>query len=98
MKRNVWLGVYALGVAALLIFVLTGCATPQPPEPVIRTVTVEVPIAVHCRPDVGAEPDYADVTTAPDMFQAVARLRANFILATARIGVLHTALKGCRGE
>lgn len=39
-------------------FSLAACAT-KPPEPVVRTVTVQVPIRVPCKPTVPAVPTYA---------------------------------------
>jgi hypothetical protein len=45
--------------------VLAGCAAIPVPEPIVRTVTVEVPVFAACVPDnLGANPGYPDTDDA----------------------------------
>jgi hypothetical protein len=51
-------------IAAVIALTLAACqSTPSvPPEPIIKTQIVEVPVPVRCnaKEQLGAEPDYAD--------------------------------------
>jgi hypothetical protein len=86
----------ALGLAAL--FLLAACA--HKPEPVIRTVTVTVPVAVPCKVNVGPEPEYADTDSAlraaPDLFSRVKLLLAGRIQRMQREAELNAAVRACR--
>lgn len=94
MKREALGG---LGAALLL----AGCATTAPPEPVVRTVTVEVPVAVQCVPPKTPEPPaYVDTDAAlkaaagpEDRFQLMA---AGRIQRIQRQAVTEPILKSCR--
>lgn len=62
-------------IALIAALALAGCATPKAPEPIVRTVTIEVPIRVACKTAPVAQPEYA---------KDVVDLRANiFDLAKA---------------
>lgn len=91
-----------IALALLVALFLTACGTTTPPEPVIRTITVNVPVPVKCAPNIGPGPDYPDTDEAlasvPDIFQGVAILKAGRILRIPRERELLAALKGCAGE
>lgn len=84
--------------AALL---LAGCATTAPPEPVIRTVEVRVPVAIQCVPKGMPEPPaYVDTDAAlksaagpEDRFQLLA---AGRIQRMQRQAVTEPILRTCR--
>jgi hypothetical protein len=82
----------------LICLLLAGCATQAP---VIKTVTVDVPIPVKCAPDVGADPAYPDTDAAilaEDNIIGLAKMyRAGRALRIAREAELKAALKGCTG-
>ena len=81
---------------------VTACASAPPPEPVIRTVEVAVPIATPCRVSVGPAPAYADsadaLRQAADIFDAMKLRAAGRAQRQAREAVLQAALDGCAGE
>ncbi len=95
------LGAFAplLGAFAL---VLSACASAPPREPVVRTVTVSVPIAIPCRPDLDAAPAYPDTAKAlkeaADLFERVKILLAGRELRIARVAAVEGALKACGAE
>lgn len=66
--------------AAIFMLLLVAACAAKPPEPVIKTVTVEVPVAAACLRDIGPEPIYADndaaLKAAPDLFTRVKLLLA----------------------
>lgn len=82
--------------------VLSGCGTTKaPPEPVIRTVEVKVPVAIACVPLGLAEPPaYVDTDAAlksaagpEDRFQLLA---AGRIQRAQRLAQVEPVIKGCR--
>ena len=76
------------------------CATPRPPT--VRTVEVQVPVAVPCDPGVPAAPAYPDtdeaLKTAPDLFERVKLLLAGRELRKAREAELEAGIRGCSGS
>ena len=80
---------------------LAGCATTTPPEPVVRTVEVRVPVAVQCVPKGTPEPPaYVDTDAAlkaaagpEDRFQLLA---AGRIQRIQRQAVTEPILRSCR--
>jgi hypothetical protein len=80
-----------------LALLLAGCATDQPGKIEIRTVNVPVPI--HCKPNLSKEPDYPDtdqaLRNAPNIFERVKLLLAGRKIRTARTNELETAITGC---
>lgn len=85
-----------LGLAALVI--LGGCATVSPVPPV-KTVTVDVPVAVHCNPVTGPDPEYPDsdaaLKAAPDLFTRVKLLLEGRLMRAEREHELQVALTAC---
>ena len=79
---------------------LVGCATPGA-EPVIRTVEVNKPVPVKCKPNIGPEPTYPDsdeaLAHAADVFAGVQLLSAGRLLRIAREVELMAALRACEG-
>jgi hypothetical protein len=77
---------------------LTACATAS--EPTIRTVRVEVPVAVKCATDPGPRPEYPDtdaaIAGAPNVFELAKLYRAGRGLRIAREAVLEASVAGCR--
>ncbi len=80
---------------------LAGCATTTPPEPVIITKEVLVPVAMDCVPKtLGPPPKYADskeaLLAAPgpeDRYQLLAAGREQRI---ARLGEVEPVITNCR--
>ena len=87
-------------VALACLLCLVACAPRLKPEPIVRTVTVQVPVPVPCRPDLGPEPEYADspeaLAAATDVFEAMKLRIAGRDQRHAREAVLRAALEGCR--
>ncbi len=89
-----------IAIAALM---LAGCAgkTP-PPEPIIQTIEVKVPVAVPCdaADKIGAAPAYPDsdgaLAAAADLYERVQRLLAGRTLRITREAALEAALNACR--
>lgn len=77
---------------------LGACAS-TPPEPVVKTQRVDVPVVVSCKPDIGSEPAYPDtpqtITTAPDIFVRVQLLLAGRLARIQREAELTAALAAC---
>lgn len=82
----------------ILTLILSGCAS-QPQEPVVRTVTVNVPVAAPCLKDIGPEPVYADtdaaLRAAPDLFTRVKLLLAGRLQRMDRDAKRAAADMGC---
>lgn len=81
------------------VLALAACATPSPPEPIVRVVEVKVPVPVYCDPQTGPEPAYADRPEAvadADIFDAVKAVLAGREQRMARDQVKTAALDGCR--
>ena len=91
------------GSALLAALLVAGCGSMPAPasEPAIVTKTVEVPVPVKCRPDLGPEPRYPDndaaLRGAADLFERVKLLLAGRELRIARDGEKTAALAQCRG-
>ena len=82
-----------------VLLTLGGCATT--PEPEIRTVTVNVPVAAQCVPkSVAAAPAYPDtddaLRSAPDAAARYLLLFAGRMLRAARLAELEPTVEGCR--
>jgi hypothetical protein len=77
---------------------LTACAST--PEPRIITKIVQVPIAVKCAVDPGADPVYADtpdaLKAAGDLFERVKLLLAGRAQRDGRLAELKASVAGCR--
>jgi hypothetical protein len=88
----------AIILIGLLVVLLTSCSS-QPQEPVIKTVTVNVPVAVPCRKDIGPEPVYADndaaLKAAPDLFTRVKLLLAGRLQRIDRDNKRQASIIGC---
>lgn len=80
--------------------VLTGCATTAA-EPRIEVRTVEVPVTVSCKVEIGPDPAYPDsdeaLRAAPNTFERVKLLVAGRLLRIAREREISAALKACTG-
>ncbi|MFZ5667977.1 MAG: hypothetical protein ACOY4K_00635 [Pseudomonadota bacterium] len=64
--------------AIMLAATLAGCATTTPPEPVVRTVEVKVPVPVPCEDRRPSEPEWPDT---PDAIREAAASGADAIMA-----------------
>lgn len=77
------------------------CACAKPPAPEIRTVTVQVPVAVPCAVEV-PDPVYSDtpeaLSSAPDIFERVKLLLAGREERAAHDQVEKAARAACNGE
>lgn len=89
---------------AALVLLISGCAhvTAPPPEPVIRTVEVKVPVAVPCKAldQLGpSEPAYPDtdnaLTSAANIFERVKLLLQGRAQRSARLEQYHAAKGSC---
>ncbi len=89
-------------ITVLSVAALTACAHTTPsPEPVVRTVTVNVPVAVTCVPaQLAAAPDYPDTAAklkaAQDAAERYQLVVAGRELRIARLGELEPVVAGCR--
>ena len=80
---------------------LAGCGAK--PEPVVRTVTVNVPVAIECVPVTLAEPpSYPDtddaLLAAPDAAERYRLLFFGRLLRNARLSEVESVILSCRGE
>lgn len=80
--------------------VLAGCHT-TPDEPIVRTVTVNVPVAVSCVPaNARVEPDFkisrADVAAAASPEERYRLTAAGFLERDAFVAEAVPVLRGCR--
>lgn len=93
--------------ALFAVLILAGCANS---EQVIKTVTVDVPVPVHCKPDVDPGASWKDDTgvehlgypdtaaalkAAPDLYVRVKLLLVGRSMRIQREAELSAALKGC---
>jgi hypothetical protein len=80
-------------------FTLSACTSAGGGVPTVRTL--DVPIAVPCRADIGPEPEWPDtdraLKSAPDLFARVRLLAAGRLLRIARDRELSAALEACAG-
>lgn len=88
--------------SAIALFLASCASTPAPlppPEPVIRTVTVDRPIPVPCVAGVPDEPAFPDsdmaLHAASDIFAGTKLLLAGRIERSDYIGKLRATLQGC---
>lgn len=85
-------------VLALASLALGACGTTA--EPRVQTVRVEVPVAVPCAKDPGADPAFSDtreaLAAARDIFEQARLLLAGRDQRDARLAELNAAVKGCR--
>ena len=89
---------FAVFLAAAL---LSGCAT-MPPDPVIVTKTVNVPVAVKCAPNPPpVKPDFAAmdaaIKAAPDIFETAKLIAIRELAHVGYEGEQEAALAGCTG-
>ena len=86
---------WSLALAALI---LAGCAS-APSQPAVVTKTVNVEVPVHCSPNIGPEPSYADtpeaIRAASDFGSRLKLVLAGRVQRIQRLGELLAALKGC---
>lgn len=107
-EPNVSFGfVAALFLLVALGFALSACAGGERPEPIIRTVEVQVPVddpacARAAVAQLGETPAYPDapaaLQAAADLFERVKLLLAGRELRDAREAALTDALKACASE
>lgn len=86
-----------------LALLIPACASTQtPPEPVVQTIEVRVPVAVPCVPDgVSEPPEYADSREAllaarDDPALAYALVQAGRDQRDARLAEIEPVIRGCR--
>jgi hypothetical protein len=85
-----------------LALLITACASTQtPPEPVVETVEVRVPVAVTCVPDgLSGPPEYADTVdallAAEDAAMRLALILAGRDQRIARLAALEPVIEACR--
>lgn len=83
----------------IIAVLLAGCAAAAPPEPVVKTVTVNVPVTVPCKKDIGPEPQYADtdaaLRAAPNLYERVRLLVAGRLQRIQREADRIAAYSGC---
>lgn len=88
-------------LAILAALALAGCGTTKPPEPIIRTVEVRVPVPVPCVIDV-LEPVYSDtpeaLRAAPDIFERVKLLMAGRMERAEFDNIERAARQACSGR
>lgn len=87
-------------LALLPLLALSACAT-TPPEPVIRTVEVKVPVAVACVPKtLAGPPTYPDTAqalkAAPGAADRYQLLAAGRLLRAQRLAEIEPVLEACR--
>lgn len=85
-----------------LVALLSACFGDQP-EPIVRTVTVKVPVAVSCTPaTLTAPPEYPDtdeaLRNAVDAAERYMLVAAGRMLRDARLGELEPVIQNCRSE
>ena len=86
-------------IIMLAALALAGCATTPPPEPSVRTVTVNVPVAEPCAAHVDARQRYADqdASAAADIYEQVRALLTGISQRSAREEKLENAVTSCGG-
>lgn len=92
----------------ILTLALAACSTtPDRPEPIIRTVEVQVPVddpacVRQALEELGPPPVYPDtpaaLVTAPNIYERTRLLLAGRELRMAREAALANALRACSGE
>jgi len=86
-------------VLAVLVLGACGHAPEKPVEPLVTVQTVNVPVAVPCRPDVGPAPSYADtpeaIQAAVDIYELAKLLLAGREQREGRLKVQGAAIEGC---
>jgi len=90
-----------VGLAVAMASACAACATKAPPEPIVRTVEVKVPVPVECVPaGLTVPPVYVDTDAAlkaaagpEDRFQLLA---AGRIQRNQRLAQVEPVIKGCR--
>jgi hypothetical protein len=94
-------GRLAAACAALVLLDACGSVASPPPDPKIEVKTIDTPVAVQCRPDLGPEPAYPDtdaaLRAAPDLFHRVQRLVAGRLMRIGRDAQKTAALAQCAG-
>lgn len=93
-RRTLFAAVFAAHLTA-------ACGTIREPQIEIRTVTVEVPVAVSCVPEALPQPPAYRVTrevllAAPDAAVRLALAVAGFLERDARLAETEPVLSGCR--
>lgn len=91
----------------MLLIALVACATPAPPEPIVRTVEVRVPYddpaCIRAAQErLGPSPNYPDtdqaLAAAETVFRGVQLLQAGRVLRIAREAALTAAIAACGGR
>ena len=90
-------------LVALLSATVLLAACGAKPEPVVRTVTVTVPVAVECVPaTLGGTPSYPDTDealhAAPDAAERYRLVFLGRLLRDARLGEVEPVIQSCRKE
>lgn len=83
--------------ATALCLMLAACATPKPPEPIVRVQEVRVPVRVPCKPPVPPVPSYADEAVSLDagIFDLVRALLVSREQRKAEVAELRGAIAKC---
>jgi hypothetical protein len=83
----------------LAALALPACATTVAPQPIVRTVTVNVPVPCPALVELGPEPAYVDtdnaLRAAPDLFSRVKLLLQGRLTKTARLAQYAAAKASC---
>jgi hypothetical protein len=89
------------GVVLTALALILGACSSTGTEPPVKTITVDVPVAVKCAVATPAEPAYPDtdqaLADAADIFAGVQLLKEGRALRIAYIQGLQATLKGCTG-
>lgn len=85
-------------VVSVLLF---GCASTKPPEPVVKTVRVEVPVEVPCKVETPVKPRYnfdVEATTSMSLAESVSLLLLQDYNLKGYVIELETALSSCTSK
>ena len=76
------------------VLALAACAGPTP-EPVVKTVFVNVPVTLPCKATLPPAPVVPDETTATDIFEGTKALKASKIILAADSKAVRAILAAC---
>lgn len=90
-------------LSLLAFLAVAACATPKVPEPIIKTVTVNIPVPQPCVPKtLGDRPAYPDtdqaLLNAVDAAERYQLIFAGRILRDARLGEIEPVIASCPKE